>query len=79
MKWRYLDFLRQERDWLAEELGASSRLGIYTLVDRPVNRFFSPRARDQGRHHRPDNRAEAMLETAGVSILPDPDWVGLIQ
>ena len=72
MKWRYLAFLQQERDWLAEQLGATSRLGIYTLEDRSVNRFFSPHIRDQGRHLRPGNRAEAMLETAGVSVMPDP-------
>src|SRR5262249_23390243 len=41
MKWRYLAFLMAERDALAEELGARSRLGIYTVEDLQVNRFFS--------------------------------------
>jgi len=72
MKWRYLAFLQQERDALANELGALSQLGIYTLADRSVNRFFSPSMRDEGRHQRPGNRAEAMLETAGIISRPIP-------
>ena len=73
LKWRYLAWLTMERNFLSVELGARSRLGIYSLEDRIANLAFDP-----GVQQLPGRRAETVLAAAGVSVEPDPHWVGHI-
>lgn len=75
LRWRYLEWLTQERKFLAQELGASGRLGIYSLADRFANLFFS---QSLGPDEKPGERAERVLAAAGVSVEPDPHWAGLV-
>jgi hypothetical protein len=75
LRWRYLEWLMQERAFLAQELGANGRLGIYSVADRFANMFFT---RTFGPGEKPGKWAERVLAAVGVSVEPDPHWAGLI-
>jgi hypothetical protein len=77
--WRYLRWLSYERDQLAEELGAHSRIGIYEVEDRIVNLFFRPWFNSDPQRERAGDRAERVLARAGISVDLDPHWVGHIR
>jgi hypothetical protein len=77
MRWRYLAWLTYERDQLAHELGARTPKGIFTLEDGAVHAFMQPWFAGMSNREWASYRAERVLAAAGVSLEPDPDWVGL--
>lgn len=73
LDYRYLAFLDLERKLLAHDLGLTRDGKITVYTDRKVERFFEPLILKRGRRPiiHPSERAEQMLQTAGISLRPD--------